>query len=193
MTVTFWFDPSCPFTWSTSRWLRDAAAEHGEQVDWRLMSLAVLNADNDVPEQYVEGMRLSRLASRVLAEAGRKHGNEAIDALYTALGTRLHDQGGESISRDMVAAAVTDAGLPADLMAAYEDETLDADVATSHEEGQRRVGDDAGSPVVAFGDGPGYFGPIVTEPPTGTDSAKLYQAMTLLSAVPQFAELKRAR
>jgi 2-hydroxychromene-2-carboxylate isomerase len=193
MTVTFWFDPSCPFTWSTSRWLRDAAAERGERVEWRLMSLAVLNADKDVPPQFVDGMRLSRLASRVLARAGREHGNEGVDALYTALGTRLHEQGGESISRDMVAAAVTDAGLPAGLMAAYEDESLDADIEASHAEGQRRVGDEAGSPVVAFGDGPGYFGPIVTEPPTGTDSANLYEAMTLLSTVPQFAELKRAR
>ena len=189
MTVTFWFDPSCPFTWSTSRWLRAAAAERGEPVDWKLMSLAVLNADKDVPEQFVEGMRLSRLASRVLAAAGPDH----IDALYTALGTRLHEQGGESISRDMVAAALTDAGLPADLMEAYEDELLDADIEASHAEGQRRVGDEAGSPVIAFDDGPGYFGPIVTEPPTGADSAKLYEAMTLLSAVPQFAELKRAR
>jgi 2-hydroxychromene-2-carboxylate isomerase len=193
MTVTFWFDPSCPFTWSTSRWLREEAAGRGERVDWRLMSLAVLNADKDVPEQYVEGMRLSRLASRVLARAGREHGNEGTDALYTALGTRLHEQGGESISRDMVAVAVADAGLPAVLMDAYDDGSLDADVEASHAEGQRRVGDEAGSPVVAFGDGPGYFGPIVTEPPTGADSAKLYEAMTLLSAVPQFAELKRAR
>jgi 2-hydroxychromene-2-carboxylate isomerase len=193
MTVTFWFDPSCPFTWATSRWLRDAAAEHGEQVQWRLMSLAVLNADKDVPEQYVEAMRLSRLASRVLAEAGTQHGNEAVDALYTALGRRLHEQGGESISADMVAAAVTDAGLPAALMDAYEDDERDADVEASHAEGQRRVGDEAGSPVIAFGDGPGYFGPIVTEPPTGAAAAKLYEAMTLLSAVPQFAELKRAR
>jgi 2-hydroxychromene-2-carboxylate isomerase len=193
MTVTFWFDPSCPFTWATSRWLRAAAAERGEQVEWRLMSLAVLNADKDVPQQYVEGMRLSTRASRVLARTAREHGNESVDALYTALGTRLHEQGGESISRDMVAAAVTDAGLPADLMAGYDDESLDADVESSHAEGQRRVGDEAGSPVIAFGDGPGYFGPIVTEPPTGDDSANLYQAMTLLSTVPQFAELKRAR
>ena len=193
MTVTFWFDPSCPFTWNTSRWLRAAAAERGEPVRWRLMSLAVLNADKDVPEQFVEGMRLSRLASRVLARTAREHGNDGLDALYTALGTRLHEQGGESISRDMVAAAVTDAGLPADLMAAYDDGSMDADIEASHAEGQQRVGDDAGSPVVAFGDGPGYFGPIVTQPPTGADSAKLYEAMTLLSAVPQFAELKRAR
>jgi hypothetical protein len=192
MTVTFWFDPSCPFTWRTGRWLRDAAAEHGDRVDWRLMSLAVLNADKDVPEQYQEPMRQSNLASRVLAEAGLRYGNEAVDTLYTALGRRLHDGGG-TLSRATVAAAVTDAGLPADLLDAYEDDQRDSDIVASHEEGQRRVGQEAGSPVVAFDDGPGFFGPIVTETPTGADSTRLYDAMRLLSAVPQFAELKRAR
>jgi 2-hydroxychromene-2-carboxylate isomerase len=192
MTVTFWFDPTCPFTWRTGRWLRDAAAAHGEQVDWRLMSLAVLNADKDLPEEHQEPMRQSTLASRVLAEAGLRDGNEAVDTLYTALGRRLHDGGG-TLSRDMVAAAVADAGLPADLLDAYEDDHRDCDVVASHEEGQRRVGQESGSPVVAFDDGPGYFGPIVTETPTGADSDRLYEAMKLLSAVPQFAELKRAR
>jgi 2-hydroxychromene-2-carboxylate isomerase len=192
MTVTFWFDPSCPFTWRTGRWLRDAAAAHGERVDWRLMSLSVLNSDKDVPDQYREPMRQSMLASRVLAETGLRHGNEALDALYTAIGERLHEQGA-TLNRDMVAAAVADAGLPADLLDAYEDEQRDETVRESHDEGQRRVGQEAGSPVVAFDDGPGYFGPIVTETPDGADSDRLYEAMKLLSAVPQFAELKRAR
>jgi 2-hydroxychromene-2-carboxylate isomerase len=192
MTVTFWFDPSCPFTWRTGRWLRDAAAAHGEQVEWRLMSLAVLNAGKDVPDEYREPMRQSALASRVLAEAGLRHGSDAVDALYTALGTRLHEKGGP-FDRDTVAAAVADAGLPADLLDAYEDERRDATVRDSHEQAQRRVGQEAGSPVVAFDDGPGYFGPIVTDPPTGADSDRLWEAVRLLSQVPQFAELKRAR
>ncbi|HEV7657286.1 MAG TPA: DsbA family protein [Mycobacteriales bacterium] len=192
MTVTFWFDPTCPYTWNTGRWLRDAAAEHGDEVEWRLMSLAVLNADKDVPEQYQEGMRQSRLASRVLAEAGLRQGNEAVDALYTALGRRLHEDGG-TLTKELVAGAVADAGLPTDLLDAYEDSGRDSDVEASHEQSQRRAGQESGSPVIAFGDGPGYFGPIVTEQPTGADSEKLYEAMKLISAVPQFAELKRAR
>jgi 2-hydroxychromene-2-carboxylate isomerase len=192
MTVTFWFDPSCPFTWRTGRWLRDAAAAHGDRVDWRLMSLSVLNSDKDVPDQYREPMRQSVLASRVLAETGLRHGNEALDALYTALGQRLHEQG-DTLNRDMVAAAVADAGLPADLLDAYDDEQRDETVRESHDEGQRRVGQEAGSPVVAFDDDPGYFGPIVTDTPQGADSDRLYEALKLLSSVPQFAELKRAR
>lgn len=186
MTVAIWFDPSCPYTWSTSRWLAATAAARGERVDWRLMSLAVLNADQDVPERYREPMRQSSLASRVLAAAGDR------GALYTALGTRVHERG-EPMTRETVAAAVADAGLPESLLDAYDDEALDAAVLAQHQEGQERVGQDAGSPVLAFGDGPGYFGPIVTGAPTGADATRLWEAMTLLSQVPQFAELKRAR
>lgn len=192
MTVTFWFDPSCPFTWRTGRWLRDAAAERGEQVRWRPMSLSVLNADKEVPEQHREPMRQASLASRVVAATDAAHGNDAVDALYTALGQRAHDQDGR-LDRETVAAAVAEAGLPDSLLDAYDDERHDADVRASHDEAQQQVGEEAGSPVVAFGDGPGFFGPIVTEVPTGEDADRLYEAVRLLSAVPQFSELKRAR
>ena len=193
MTVTFWSTRPAPSPGGPAAGCGTPPPGAAKRVDWRLMSLAVLNADKEVPERYREPMRQSMLASRVLAEAGLRHGNEAVDALYTALGRRLHDRGGESISRDMVAAAVADAGLPAGLLDAYEDQRRDETVRDSHEEGQRRVGQEAGSPVVAFEDGPGFFGPIVTETPTGADSDRLYEAMKLLSAVPQFAELKRTR
>lgn len=186
MTVTMWFDPSCPYTWSTSRWLDATATARGERVEWRLISLAVLNADQDVPDEYREPMRQASLASRVLAAAGDR------GALYTALGTRVHERG-EPMTRETVAAAVADAGLPESLLDAYDDEARDAEVLAQHQQAQERVGQDAGSPVLAFGDGPGYFGPIVTEAPAGDDATRLWEAMTLLSRVPQFTELKRVR
>lgn len=189
MTATIWFDPTCPYTWATGRWLRATAAGRGEDVEWRVMSLAVLNAGNDVPEEYREPMRLATLASRVLVAAAT---NVDRDALYTALGTRVHENG-EPLSRETVAAAVADAGLPDTLLAAYDDAALDALVLASHEAGQARVGAESGSPVVAFDDAPGYFGPIVTAIPTGDDAARLYDAVRLLSTVPQFAEIKGSR
>jgi 2-hydroxychromene-2-carboxylate isomerase len=192
MTVTLWFDPSCPFTWRTSRWLRSAVAARGESVRWRLMSLAVLNADKDVPAEYEEPMRQARLASRVLAAAEAGHGSDGLDAVYTALGTRVHEQG-QKLDRRTLEGALGEAGLPGALLAAYDDDTHDAAVRTSHEESQRRVGEEAGSPVVAVGDGPGFFGPIVTEVPTGEAADRLYDAVRLLSSVPGFAELKRSR
>ena len=193
MTVTtIWFDPSCPFTWRTGRWLRSVADARGEQVRWRLMSLAALNADKDVPPQHQEPMRQARLASRVLAAAEAGHGSAGLDAVYTALGTRVHDQG-QHLDRSTVEAAVGEAGLPGALLAAYDDEQHDAAVLASHEESQQRVGQEAGSPVVAVGDGPGFFGPIVTEEPAGEAADRLYDAIRLLSSVPEFSELKRTR
>ena len=51
MEVTYYFDPACPFTWRTSRWLVAVAAERGLTVHWRAFSLSILNGDN-TPEQY---------------------------------------------------------------------------------------------------------------------------------------------
>jgi 2-hydroxychromene-2-carboxylate isomerase len=192
MTVTFWFDPSCPFTWRTARWLRATAAARGEAVRWRLMSLGVLNAGKDVPEQYREPMRQAQLVLRVLAATEAQHGSHGLDAVYTALGTRVHEQE-QPLDRATVEAALGEAGLPGALLAAYDDEEQDAAVRASHDEAQRRVGQEAGSPVVAVGAGPGFFGPIVTTVPTGPAADRLYEALRLVSEVDGFSELKRAR
>jgi 2-hydroxychromene-2-carboxylate isomerase len=192
MTVTIWFDPSCPFTWRTGRWLRSIASARGETVRWRLMSLALLNADKDVPAEYQEPMRQARLASRVLAATEAAHGSAGLDAAYSALGRRVHDEG-QQLHRPTVEAALGEAGLPGALISAYDDEQQDTAVRTSHEESQQRVGQESGSPVVALGEGPGFFGPIVTEVPDPDTADRLYDGLRLLSSVPEFSELKRAR
>ncbi|RGC65861.1 hypothetical protein C5N14_26275 [Micromonospora sp. MW-13] len=66
-------------------------------------------------------------------------------------------------------------------------------VRASHDEAQAQVGDEAGSPVTVLDDRPGFFGPVVSPAPEGTEADKLLQALRLLSSVPQFSELKRAR
>ena len=63
----------------------------------------------------------------------------------------------------------------------------------SHDEGQQRTGQESGSPVLAMDDGPGFFGPIVVEAPTGDEAMRLFDGLALLSSVPLFVELKRAR
>lgn len=92
-SVEFWFDPACPFTWRTSRWLVDVAGRRRIDVQWRLMSLSILNEGRDVPEQYREGMRQSRRALRVLAAAQQASGSGAVGRLYTIVGGHKHEQG----------------------------------------------------------------------------------------------------
>lgn len=191
-TVRFWFDPTCPFTWATSCWLRDTAPAQDAQVEWRLMSLAVLNDGKEVPEQYRAGMALSWRPLRLLAATARAHGSAAVGALYAALGSRVHEQG-RSVDDALLAESLQEAGLPADLLAAADDEAYDADVRTSHTEAQDRVGTESGSPVLAIGDGPAWFGPVVAPVPTGQAATDLWHGLVALSSVAQFSELKRGR
>jgi predicted DsbA family dithiol-disulfide isomerase len=190
--IDFWFDPACPFTWRTSRWLHEVAGQRPIGITWRLMSLSVLNADKEIPEQYREPIRQGARALRVLAAAAEAGGQDAVGRLYTALGTRRHEQG-KDYEDGVLQDAVAEVGLPASVAAAAGDERYDAAVLASHEEGQRRVGAEVGSPVTAVGGGRGFFGPVVVPVPTGAEALRLLDAVRLLASVPSFSELKGAR
>jgi 2-hydroxychromene-2-carboxylate isomerase len=191
-SISFWLDPGCPWTWRTSRWLRRIAAERGIDIDWHVMSLAVLNEGRDTPEAYRDVMAETVRLVRLLAAAEAEGGPIAVGRLYDAIGTTIHEEGHQPDDDD-VAVALEAAGLPRELAAARDDPAYDAAVRDSHVRGQDRVGTEAGSPVIAIGDGPGFFGPVVTAPPAPGDSERLLDALILLSSVPTFSELKRAR
>lgn len=191
-TVTFWFDPGCPFTWRTSRWIRAVAPRKGASIDWRIMSLGILNEDKDIPEQWRAVMTWSRAAQRLLVAVGQAYGPDGIDKLYTAIGTHRHDNG-EDPTEELLVAALADASLPAELVERSRDESLDPAIQESHKLGQERVGTESGSPILAIGDGPGFFGPVVVPIPEDESGDRLFDAVALLSTVPEFSELKRAR
>jgi 2-hydroxychromene-2-carboxylate isomerase len=190
--VTFWFDPSCPFTWRTSRWLLGVTQARGLTIDWRLMSLAILNEDKPVPERFKVKQAGGRRAARLLVAVDEKYDPEAVERLYTEIGVRVHENGRDLDDRVMNE-ALEDAGLPGHLITAIEDDQMDEYLVESHHEGQDRVGTEAGSPILAVGDGPGFFGPVVVPVPEGESAEKLFDAIRLLSAVPEFSELKTAR
>ncbi|MBY3553331.1 DsbA family protein [Modestobacter lapidis] len=188
--VAFWFDPSCPFTWQTSRWLAEVAAARGMPVDWRVMSLVVLNGGGDVPGHPAEEVARGAVATRVFAAVRSAAGPEVLGRFYTEVGTRVHEQGAD-LGPDVFREALAAVGLPAEL--AEDDDAQQAAVEASHAESQQRVGAEAGSPITAFAGGPGFFGPIVTPAPTGDDALRLFDGLALVSAVPGFSELKGAR
>ena len=190
--VDFWFDPGCPYTWRTSRWLAEIPAQRPVDLTWRLMSLSVLNAGHEIPERYRSLMANNTRALRVFAAAEQTGGQGALTALYTAYGARRFDEGVD-YDDDLMRAAIAAAGLPESLADALDDESYDAGIAASHEESQARVGDEAGSPITAINDAKGYFGPVVVPVPTGDDAVRLFDALRLLSGVAAFSELKGAR
>ncbi len=102
MEATFFFDPACPWTWRTSRWLVTAAPARDVTIRWRAFSLAILN-EGQIPEQFQPVMVASGRALR-LVEGLRADGrHDEIGRFYTELGTRSHDAG-EPLTDDMVTA-----------------------------------------------------------------------------------------
>ena len=107
----FWFDPLCPFAWITSRWMLEVEQVRDVKVNWRVMSLYFLNKDRDISEDYQARIARGLSVGRVLIAAEQQVGPEALGPLYTALGIRIHHEKQE-LGRDLVVAALADAGLP---------------------------------------------------------------------------------
>ena len=187
----FWFDPRCPFAWITSRWILEVEKVRDIEVRWHVMSLAYLNQDKDVSENYRSMLESTWGPVRVLVAAEQKYGEEALLPLYTAMGTRIHLEG-RDVDRDLVEESLLEAGLSVEIADAMDDSFLDELVVKSHHEGMDAVGDEVGTPTIHFND-TAFFGPVLTKAPRGEAAGQLWDACVTLAAYPQFFELKRSR
>jgi protein-disulfide isomerase-like protein with CxxC motif len=189
--IDLWVDPLCPWAWLTSRWLLEAAKVRDLQVDFHVMSLSVLNDGRDVSEQYKELLEKGWGPVRVLIAAEERHGNEVVEPLYSAMGTRHHVQGNKNWD-EIIASALSDVGLEPELANAATSTDYDEALRKSHHAGMDPVGYDVGTPVIHVGE-VAFFGPVVTPAPKGEAAGKLYDGVMLVASTPGFYELKRTR
>ncbi|MFJ7188313.1 mycothiol-dependent nitroreductase Rv2466c family protein [Streptomyces bacillaris] len=195
----FWFDPLCPWAWMTSRWILEVEKVRDIKVRWHVMSLAVLNEDklDELPEEYRDLLENKAWGPvRVVIAAQQLHGDDVVGPLYTALGTRFHNNG-EGPTREAIVGALKDVGLPEDLVEYADKDTYDTELRASHKEGIEKVGQEVGTPVIAVpgadGEQVAFFGPVVTPAPKGEDAAKLWDGTLLVASIPGFYEIKRTR
>ncbi len=191
-TVSFFFDPSCPWTWITSRWFVDVAERRLLEVRWRAFSLTCINEGREVPEHKVDPMLHGQRALRVIESLGAEGRHADAGRFYTELGTRLHLRD-EPAGDVTIAAAGTAAGID-DATSRAGDDRWDPLVRAAYDEIHAVLGDDVGSPALRLDStGNALFGPILSPAPTGEDAERVLDATLALLSVPQFFELKRSR
>ncbi|TLP92383.1 DsbA family protein [Nesterenkonia salmonea] len=189
--VDFWFDPLCPFAWATSRWILEVEKVRDIEVHWNVMSLGVLNEAKS-PSPAEDAEQLAKwIPSRAATAVDLAYGQEKVAEFYTAAGTEIHNNGNKDFE-NATAKALEAIGADASLLEDAKTDKNDEQMRASHEEGISKVGQDVGTPIVAF-KGTAFFGPVITRIPSGEEAGKIFDGAVALAEYPYFFELKRSR
>ena len=202
--LDFFFDPVCPWAWITSRWVVDVSEQRDYDVEWRFISLWMLNENNTqqwYTPQYRAGHYLGQQGLRI-ADSIRLGEDDptAVGRWYTAIGEALHVGAQREAARaDSLAwyrGLLVGAGLDEAHLAAADDESHDAYIRADTELALSRTGKDVGTPILTFHPGAdneaSFFGPVISKAPRGAEAVELWDAVEKLATMSGMAEIKRS-
>lgn len=202
--LDFYFDPICPFAWMTSKWVREVAGQRHYDVEWRFISLRLVNAEVDYaahfPVDYERGHTAGLELLRVAAAVRKDHGGEAVGALYAAYGAEIFDSApGRQADlhhdpKGFVSPILERIGLPVALAGAVSDTSFDTEIQTETDRALALTGRDVGTPILHFEppEGIALFGPVISRLPNPDDAVALWDHVVALARFGGFAELKRS-
>jgi hypothetical protein len=199
--VEVFVDPSCPWAWITSLWIKDVAPHRDLALTWRSYCLEIRDDYGVAPtmpeerrEAAIAAHALSHRMLRIFEAARARVGEEAVDALFTAWGRRFFARGG---ARDdsLLSECLNVCGLDPDLGDAAHDEKWDAPIVESMTVAYAFGGPKTQTPtIVVRADPPhGFKGPVMAPAPTGSDAVRLWDAIQVISEQPGFFEITRPR
>ncbi len=202
--LDFFFDPVCPWAWITSRWVVNVSEQRDYEVDWRFISLWILNEDNHqewYTPQYRAGHYLGQQGLRIADAIRLGEGDPtAVGRWYTAIGEALHVGGQREAARaDSLVwyrGLLSGAGFDASYLDAADDDSHDEYIRADTELALSRTGKDVGTPILTFHPGAdnaaSFFGPVISKAPTGDEAVELWDAVEKLATMSGMAELKRS-
>lgn len=202
--LDFYFDPICPFAWMTSKWVRLVAEQRSYEVDWRLISLRMVNSavdyEADFPPGYESGHTAGLQLLRVAAAARAQRGSEAVGALYEGYGTELFESPPgrqadlQQDPKGFVSPILARLGLPVRLAEAVSDTSFDGEIQAETDHALGLTGRDVGTPILHFDPplGTALFGPVISRLPGPREAVELWDHVVALSRFGGFAELKRS-
>lgn len=197
--IEFFFDPTCPFSWITSRWLVQVQAKRDLDITWRQFSLALKN-DSLSPKKgessHAAKHRASHRVHRVISRAANVHGANMIN-LYSEFGIRYHTMD-KSFDDETILEVLESLKLPEELVSAADDTSLDPALQAELDSAIEIAGEDIGVPTIVFtatdNSKLGYFGPVLNELPSDSEeSLRIWDGLEKLATTPSFYELKRNR
>jgi hypothetical protein len=197
--VEFYFDPSCPFSWITSRWLCQVKSQRNIDAQWRPFSLALKNNELRAEEgetPHAATHRQSHRVQRIIAAVAVDNLVSA-DDLYSEFGMRFHILE-QAFDDEMIRSVLSGKNLPISLLSAADDVQFDTFLQHEIESATAVVGNDVGVPIIVFetknNEKLGYFGPVLNELPSTLDeSLALWDGLEKLATTSSFYELKRSR
>jgi 2-hydroxychromene-2-carboxylate isomerase len=199
--VEFFVDPSCPWAWITSRWIKEVAPPRDLEVTWRSYCLEIRDdygAAAAVPEHLramvIEAHALSHRMLRIFEAVRAEQGEWAVDALYTALGRHFF-AAGASRNDALLGACLTACGLDPAFIEAARDEKWDDPIADAMEVAYEFGGPKTQTPTIVVRSDPphGFKGPVMAPAPTGAAALRLWDAIAVLSTETGFFEITRPR
>jgi hypothetical protein len=199
--VEVFVDPSCPWAWITSRWVKEVAPRRNLTVTWRSYCLEIRDdygVAPAVPENFREVViaahAISHRMLRIFEAARAEAGEDAVDVLYAEWGRRFFVASGprddELLSECLVATT-----LDPDLILAADDEKWDTPIIEAMEVAYAFGGLKTQTPTIVVGVDPphGFKGPVMAPAPTGDAAAQLWDAIQVISQEPGLFEITRPR
>ena len=153
MQVNFWFDPTCPWAYVTSRWYTKVANELNIPTEWEIFSLSIKNRSNN----YSEEMKAKHFKS--LRVIGKQFHVDKMD-----IDANLND-------------ILKTCGIDESYLNYMDDESIDEQIESSTMKAVEVCGNDVGVPIILLNDGThknAIFGPIISEVPSLEESLKLW-------------------